>query len=152
VLVACVVGIKYLKEVMTVTNQTFIKNDTEYPWEYEPGEEGRDDVIRWRTLLSGDKTATERISMGTLEIPPGATLDAHHHSLLEVYYLTSGEGRLLCGDTVKQVRAGDVIYIPANQVHGIKNISDHTLVLVWMFPTDTWSEIEYHNDDVTFID
>ena len=137
---------------MTVTDQTYIKNDTEYPWEYEPGEEDREDVIRWRTLLSGDNTPTEGISMGTLEIPPGAALDAHHHSPLEVYYLISGEGLLLCGDTVKHVRAGDVIYIPANQVHGIKNISDHTLALVWMFPTDTWSEIEYYDDHVPFID
>jgi quercetin dioxygenase-like cupin family protein len=135
-----------LKKVMTMTNQTYIKNDSEYPWEYDPGEEGFDDVIRWRTLICGEKTSTEGISMGTLEIPPGAVLDAHHHSSLEVYYLISGEGRLLCGDTVKHVRAGDVVYIPANQVHGIKNISDHTLTLVWMFPTDTWSEIEYHND------
>jgi quercetin dioxygenase-like cupin family protein len=132
-----------------MTDQFFIKNDAEYPWEYEPGEEGRDDVIRWRTLLSGEKTSTKGISMGTIEIPPGACLNAHHHSPLEVYYLTSGEGRLLCGDTVKHVRAGDVVYIPANQVHGIKNTSDHILTFVWMFPTDTWSEIEYHNSRVS---
>jgi len=90
--------------------------------------------------------------MGTMEIPPGASLNAHHHSPLEVYYLTSGEGRLLCGDTVKHVRAGDVVYIPANQVHGIKNIGEHSLALVWMFPTDTWSEIEYHDDHEQIID
>jgi hypothetical protein len=60
-----------LKKVMTMTNQTYIKNDSEYPWEYEPGEEGFDDVIRWRTLICGEKTSTEGISMGTLEIPPG---------------------------------------------------------------------------------
>ena len=48
---------------MIMTHQTLIKNDTEYPWEYEPGEEGREDVVRWRTLLSGEKYAkrhTER--------------------------------------------------------------------------------------------
>jgi quercetin dioxygenase-like cupin family protein len=137
---------------MTVTIQTFIKSDTECPWEYEPGEEGRDDVIRWRTLLSGEKTPTESISMGILEIPPGVGMGAHHHSPVEVYYLTSGEGQLLCGDTVKHVRAGDAVYIPASQVHGIRNIGDQTLVLVWMFPTDTWAEIDYHDDHVSFID
>ena len=133
-----------------MTHQTFLRNDTEYAWEYEPGEGGCDDVIRWRTLLSGEKTPTEGISMGTLEVPPGATMVPHHHAPLEVYYVTSGEGRLLAGDTVRHLRAGDVAYIPANQVHGIKNIGDHALTLVWMFSTDTWSEIEYHDDQVPF--
>jgi len=135
-----------------MTKQTYIENDSEYPWEYETGEEGRDDVIRWRTLISGEKTPTTGISMGTLEVPPGAVMNAHHHSPLEVYYLTSGKGQLLCGDKVKHVRAGDVVYIPANEVHGIKNINDHTLTLVWMFPTDTWAEIEYHDDHVSDFD
>ena len=113
-----------------MTKQTYIENDSEYPWEYETGEEGRDDVIRWRTLISGEKTPTTGISMGTLEVPPGAVMNAHHHSPLEVYYLTSGKGQLLCGDKVKHVRAGDVVYIPANEVHGIKNINDQGSLFV----------------------
>jgi mannose-6-phosphate isomerase-like protein (cupin superfamily) len=131
-----------------MTNRLVIQNESEYPWEYERGEEGRNDVIRWRTLLSGDKTPSQGISMGVLEIPPGACMVAHHHSLLEVYYFTAGEGQLLCGDKIKDVRAGDVAYIPSNEVHGLKNISQVLLTLTWMFPSDTWSEIEYHDDDV----
>jgi len=129
-----------------MSHQLFLKNTAEYPWEYEPGEENRDDVIRWRTLLSSEKTPSEGISMGVLEIPPGACLNTHHHAPPEVYYLTHGEGQLLCGDTVKLMRAGDVAYIPANQIHGLKNISDQMLSLVWVFATDSWSEIEYHDE------
>jgi len=85
--------------------------------------------------------------MGTLEVPPGASLTKHYHSPLEVYYLTEGEGQLLCGDKIKNIRAGDVVYIPAKEVHGVKNISHNPLKLVWIFPRDTYSEITYHDAD-----
>jgi mannose-6-phosphate isomerase-like protein (cupin superfamily) len=70
---------------------------------------------------------------------------------LEIYYLTAGERQRLCGDKIKRVRAGDVVYLPANQVHGIRTIDDQPLELVWMFPTNTYTEIVYH-EDVAFID
>ena len=126
-----------------MTDKTFIKNDSQYPWEYEAGEEGRDDVIRWRTLLSGDKTPTKGVSMGTLEVPPGASLLSHYHSPLEVYYLTEGKGQLLCGERIKNIRAGDIVYIPEKEIHGVKNISDHVLKLIWVFPRDNYYDIAY---------
>lgn len=133
-----------------MTDQIFINNDSECPWEYEIGEEGRDDVIRWRTLLSSDATPSQGISMGTLEVPPGASLTTHYHSPLEVYYLTEGEGQLLCGDKIKNIRAGDVVYVPGKEVHGVKNISDNPLKLIWVFPCDTYSEITYHDAEVPY--
>ena len=131
-----------------MTEEAYTRNESEYPWEYEPGEEDRKDVIRWRILLSGERTPTQGISMGTLELPSGSSLDAHHHAPLEVYFFTEGNGTLLIGAEQRSVRAGDVVYIPGNQVHGVKNTSDEVLKLVWMFPTRTWPEIEYHQDDV----
>ncbi len=80
-----------------MSEEEYTRNESEYPWEYEPGEEGRNDVIRWRTLLSGDRTPTRSISMGTLELPPGSSLDAHHHAPSEVYFVTEGSGTLLLG-------------------------------------------------------
>lgn len=129
-----------------MSDLAFIKNDSEYPWEYEQGEEGRDDVIRWRSLLSGEKTPTEKISMGTLELPQNAALPPHHHSPLEVYYITEGEGELLLGEELRRVKAGDVVYIPSNMTHAIKNLGEQLLKLVWVFPTDTWAEIVYYDD------
>jgi quercetin dioxygenase-like cupin family protein len=128
--------------------EAYTRNESECPWEHEPGEEGRNDVIRWRTLLSGDRTPTESISMGTLELPSGSSLDAHHHAPPEVYFFTGGNGTLLIGAEQRAVRTGDVVYIAGNCVHGIKNTSDEMLKLVWIFPTHTWPEIEYHPDDV----
>jgi len=133
-----------------MSGEAYARNESEYPWEYEPGEEGREDIIRWRTLLSGERTPTRSISMGILELPPGSRLDAHHHAPPEVYFVTDGSGNLLIGDEQRAVRAGDVVYIPGDHVHGIKNTGDELLKLMWMFPTDTWPEIEYHDDRVSW--
>ena len=131
-----------------MTDEAYTRNEREYPWEYSPGEEGDENAIRWRTLLSGERTPSRSVSMGTLELPPGSSLDAHHHAPPEVYFVTDGRGTLLIGNEQRAVRAGDVVYIPGDHVHGIKNTGDDLLKLVWMFATDTWPEIEYHDDDV----
>lgn len=130
-----------------MADKAFIKNESEYLWEYGKGEEGRNGVIRWRTLLSGEETPTEKISMGTLELPINSILHPHHHAPLEVYYITKGEGTVLVGEEKRNVKAGDVVYIPGNLTHGIKNMSDQLLTVVWVFPTSTWRKIEYHDDD-----
>ena len=40
-------------------------------------------------------------------------------------------------------RSNSIIYIPENHVHGIENIGTTPLTLMWVFPTDTWGEVEY---------
>jgi quercetin dioxygenase-like cupin family protein len=143
---ACILLVRLQRYPMS--EEEYTRNESEYPWEYEPGEEGRNDVIRWRTLLSGDRTPTRSISMGTLELPPGSSLDAHHHAPSEVYFVTEGSGTLLLGAEHRAVRAGDVVFIPGDCVHGVKNTGDEMLKLLWVFPTHTWPEIEYHQDDI----
>jgi quercetin dioxygenase-like cupin family protein len=128
-----------------MTDAAYMRNESETPWEYESDEGNCEDAIRWRTLLSGERTPTQSISMGTLELPPGSSLDPHHHEPMEVYFVTDGNGTLLINAEQRPVRAGDVVYIPGNHVHGVKNTGDELLRLVWVFPTDTWPEIEYHD-------
>jgi hypothetical protein len=44
------------------------------------------------------------------------------------------------------VEQGDVIYWPSDFPHGIRNRGDGTCRVVWMFPTDSYDEIEYSDD------
>jgi len=125
--------------------------DDDVEWEYIKGEEGRSDVIRWKTFLGGvDADAenaahnTQGITMGVCEVPPGAKLDAHYHAEHEVYYVQHGSGEVLLGDKTVTVESGSCIYVPGDLTHGIKNQGEATLTLLWIFPTDTWSEVRYH--------
>ena len=41
----------------------------------------------------------------------------------EIYYIINGTGRIKIGNEETQFRDGDIIYIPPNTVHSIKNDS-----------------------------
>ena len=109
------------------------------------------DVIRWKTFLGGNYVETKNsdnktraITMGVCEVPPGAKLDAHYHAEHEVYYVQHGSGDVLLGKKIIAVEPGSCIYVPGNLTHGIRNQGETTLTLLWIFPTDTWSEVKYH--------
>jgi len=41
---------------------------------------------------------------------------------------------------------GDVVYFPGDAVHGARNCGTVTCRVVWVFPTDTYEEIECFDD------
>ena len=113
---------------MKRNNQPHVHHVDDVAWETRPG---RTDGVRWKLLVDGDRTPSHGISMGILQFPAGTELAAHHHWPQEIYWVCEGEGELLIG------------YIPENHVHGITNIGTTPLTLMWVFPTDTWAEVEY---------
>lgn len=116
------------------------------PWEYLHGEEGRNDVIRWKTFCDKDNDVNCGISFGICELPPGSKLEAHHHEQAEVYLVTEGEGEVLWDDTVLSVSPGALLTIPGNLTHGIRNQSGNRVSPFWLFGTGRWSDLEYVMD------
>ena len=109
-------------------------------WETRPG---RTDGVRWKLLIDRDRTPSHDLSLGVLQFPPGTTLAPHHHSPQEVYWIREGTGELLIDGRKQTVGPNSIIYIPENHTHGIANIGETPLTLMWVFPTDTWGEVEY---------
>jgi len=126
-----------------MSERTVLANEEQYPWELDPEDEDRAARIRVRTLISGEKTPTSGISMGIFEMPPGAQLDPHHHHPQEVYYVAEGEAEVFADGEWRPLRKGDVAYFPGDAVHGARNRGGGTCAIVWIFPTDTYDEIEY---------
>ncbi len=123
--------------------RTIHANEAEFPWESETPDPDAPDVLRWRTLVSAGRTETSGVSMGTFEVPPGAELEPHTHHPQEVYYVTAGEAEVLYDGAWWRLRAGDVVYHPADAVHGVRNRGTERVVIVWIFPADSYDEIEY---------
>ncbi len=109
----------------------------------ERGEAEEDPGVTWRTLLSADRTPTAEVTAGTCEIAPGGELGFHHHPVLEVYYFLEGEGVVRLGERTVPVSAGATLSIPANLPHGIRNTGSVRLKLFYVFPTDSFSDVEY---------
>ena len=87
------------------------------------------------------------LSMGFCKIAFGGELGVHTHAPAEIYEIVEGIGRMTIGDEIRLVGPQTVIHIEPNQRHGIKNIGLHPLKFNWIFPTDTWEEIEYHYEE-----
>ncbi len=132
---------------MTAPRPTVIR-EADCPWEgwTDPAVHAKS-PIRWKLLVGAERTPSKGLTVGTCEIPPGASLLLHHHAPGEVYYVVDGEGVSEIDDVVSPIGPGTALYIPPNARHRTRNTGSRPLRFVWIFPTDTFGEITYHYDE-----
>ena len=99
--------------------------------------------VRWKFLIDADFTKSSGLSLGFAEIAPGGDLILHYHSPAELYVITEGTGTLNKSGEFEEIKRGDVVYIAENAKHALKNNGNETLKFYWIFPTDSFSEVEY---------
>ena len=99
--------------------------------------------VRWKFLIDADFTKSSGLSLGFAEIAPGGDLILHYHSPAEIYVITDGKGTLNKSGELEEIKKGDVVYISENAKHALKNNGKETLKFYWIFPTNTFSEVEY---------
>ena len=62
-------------------------------WETWPDQESEiKSFIYWKTLVSGDLTHSETLTLGIARIPSGEALHAHRHQQAETYLILEGSG------------------------------------------------------------
>jgi len=58
-------------------------------------------------------------------LPKGRKAIPHYHKISEeIYYISSGIGRVRVNDETFNIKKGSVIYVPRNKVHALENKSD----------------------------
>ena len=84
--------------------------------------------------ISAERAGSTGISMHVLILPPGARAKAHLHEAHETsIYVISGESEMWYGENLSEhlvVRAGQLLYIPANMPHLPMNTTDEPCVCV----------------------
>jgi quercetin dioxygenase-like cupin family protein len=106
-------------------------------------ESGEDRGVSWRTLTSADRTPTTELTSGVCEIDPGCELPLHTHPPLELYYFLEGSGVVTMGGREHPARPGSTFSIPAGFPHGVRNTGADTLKFFYVFPTASYSDVEY---------
>ena len=99
--------------------------------------------VRWKFLIDSDYTKSSGLSLGFAEIDPGGDLILHYHSPDEIYVVTDGVGTLNKSGELEQIKKGDVVFIKGNEKHALKNNGKEVLKFYWIFPTDSFSEVDY---------
>lgn len=70
-------------------------------------------------------------SLAEATVAPGAETVEHYHRLSEeIYFFTSGAGRMRLGDSEGDVRAGDTVVIAPGTPHKLFNTGTEPLVLL----------------------
>ncbi len=113
--------------------------------EFEGAAEAEPGSVRWRTLISGDRTPTDSLTVGVAELEPGESrpFRPHKHPQAEVYYVLAGEGTVTLSGTDHRIRPGTTVFIPGGVEHGARNTGTALLRLLYVFPSDSFGEIEY---------
>ncbi len=60
--------------------------------------------------------------------------------------MVAGEAEVFVGGGWRPARAGDVVSIPGDVVHGARNRGDTACRIVWAFPVDDYDDVEYVDD------
>src|SRR5256885_7725056 len=77
--------------------------------------------------------APARLSVGVVHFTPGARTAWHSHSLGQTLYVTEGEGRVQSRDEpIVTIRAGNVVYTPADEWHWHGAAPDHFMAHISM--------------------
>jgi len=113
-------------------------------WQTWPKEEvAQRGLVYWRTLVSGDVTHSEALTMGIAKIPPAGTLHEHRHRQAEIYLILQGSGSVRIDGKTRPVRAGSAVFIPGNAVHSCENTGASDLRFAYVFPANSFQEVEY---------
>ena len=102
--------------------------------------------LTWRTLISGDRTPSEQLTLGVADFPPHGTLNVHRHDPAEFYFGLSGEGTVFAGGVSFRIAQGIAIFIPGNTDHGVI-AGDRGLSIVYGFARSTFDDVIYDFQD-----
>ena len=87
--------------------------------------------VRW---LITKETGAENFAMRLFEMQAGGNSPLHIHNWEHEVFILEGEGLVVGGQEEKKFKAGDVIFIPANEKHQLKNTSNKPAKFLCFIP------------------
>jgi mannose-6-phosphate isomerase-like protein (cupin superfamily) len=78
----------------------------------------------------------EAMSAGVYVLPRGATDTQTPHGEDEVYFVVRGRSRFHHGDRDDRVGPGDVLFVPAREIHRFHSIEEELVLLVLFAPAE----------------
>lgn len=72
-------------------------------------------------VMVGRSDGAPNFALRSFRVEPGGHTPRHSHDFEHEVYVVAGEGTVLLGDTEHAIKAGDVIYVQAEQEHQFKS-------------------------------
>jgi quercetin dioxygenase-like cupin family protein len=98
----------------------------------EATDEGASKVkVRW---LITKEMGAENFAMRIFEVEPDGYSPLHKHAWEHEVFILEGEGQLFDGEKATSFRAGDVVFVPSDEMHQFKNSGKVLLRFICLIP------------------
>jgi quercetin dioxygenase-like cupin family protein len=96
------------------------------------GEEGASGItVRW---VITERDGASNFSMRVFEVEPGGYSPYHEHPWEHEVFILEGQGNLVQGNNEFPFSKGDVIFIPPDEEHQLRNTSKEPLEFICLIP------------------
>ena len=85
-------------------------------------------------MLVGREHGAPTFSMRRFIVDAGGHTPLHQHNYEHEIVILSGEGEAESAAGPRPIRAGDVLYVPANEMHQFRNCGEQPLIFLCMVP------------------
>jgi quercetin dioxygenase-like cupin family protein len=91
----------------------------------------------WRPSSAWGLIADDRASVAVIieELAVGDAIPLHRHRIDEVLFYEGGKAEVRVDDETYDVRAGDIVIVPAGASHGTRNVGGDVVRLRAVFPS-----------------
>ncbi len=89
--------------------------------------------VEFRLLIGHDHGAAS-FATRQLIIAPGGHTPQHQHNYEHQILVQSGKGLVRDGDTYRGIQRGDVVFLPPNRLHQIRNTGPEPLEFICLVP------------------
>jgi len=86
-------------------------------------------------VVIGKETGATNFCMRVFDISPGGNTPKHSHDWEHEMFVHSGTGEVFGNGQWNPVKPGNALFIPANEIHQIKNSSNEPLIIVCLIPS-----------------
>jgi quercetin dioxygenase-like cupin family protein len=92
---------------------------------------GGNGTVEIRRFLQGDEFHGKGRLFGKITLKPGVSIGLHQHvGDCETFYVLKGDGIYSDNGTLKNVTAGDILYVDNGESHSVENTGDSDLELL----------------------
>lgn len=75
-------------------------------------------------VMVGRSDGAPNFSLRQFAVEPGGFTPRHSHDYEHEVYVVSGRGTVLLDGAERPIRGGDVVYVPADEVHQFRSAAD----------------------------
>lgn len=92
---------------------------------------GGNGVLDCFSYLKNEDITNNMTGFNIMEMEPGSSVGYHQHiDDEEIYFILSGEGKIVDNGEESDIKAGDLLYTKQGERHSIKNTGNETLKFV----------------------